>query len=167
MESELDILNSIQNVDLSKVETSFPLLKTGNVQAQIVEMTFSMKEKKDGDKYPNCMVKYALAQPWTTVAVDGAPAKDVQPGFTFSENIYMAPVTKKDGSVDNFGIQRLALLRECIHGKAAEGAKIQKEDFLGQTVMVKLKFDPAPRDKKTGEVFGPRTDVDGYVRKAR
>jgi hypothetical protein len=168
--SELDILNSLQNVDLSKIETSFPLLKTGNVLAQISKMEFASKGKKEdeNDQYINCKLEYTLQQPWETVPIDGAPSKAVSPGFKFTENIYCSPWTDPETKeVKNFGLQRLTLLRECIYGKAPPGTALKKEDFLGRTVMVKLKFEPAPVDKKTKQVMGPQTKVDGYVRKAK
>jgi hypothetical protein len=164
MENELDILNSLQQVDISKVETSYPLLATGNVQMQITSMSFGMKKKKDESTYPNCEIKFALMQPWKTVPIDGIPAKDIPPGFPMTKNIFMGTV-QKDGKEENYGLKELVTLRECIHGKAPEGARIQKEDFLGQTVLCKLKFDPAPVNKETKEVYGPRTDIVGYVRK--
>lgn len=167
MPIDLDILQSIQSVDLSKVETSFPILAGGIVSCQIQDIDISAKESKKGDTLPWATIKFALAQPWKTVPIDGAPSKDVAPGFSFTHRILLAPWTDpKTQEVKNIGIQELTLLRECIYGKAPEGTRLDPNELLGQTVMVKLKFEPAPRGKD-GETFGPRTEVSGYVRKAK
>lgn len=164
MSDELNIDALLANVDLATVETSFPILKGGVVQFQITEITNTPAESSD--KKPYVAIKYTLAQSWTTQPIDGAPAKDVAPGFPITERIYIFNWTDpKDGTVKNFGLTRLAMLREAVLGKATAGTRFNSAELLGQSVMLKLKFDPAPKNAKTGETYGPQTSVDGYVRK--
>ena len=91
--SEQDILNQLNDVDLSKVETSFPLLAPGIVPLTIgkVELRRDV-EKKGMDAKPYYFVEYSLAQPWKTIAFDGVESKPVNPGdrgATFNERIYI------------------------------------------------------------------------------
>lgn len=163
-----DILNEINNIDLSKVETSFPVLKSGVVKATIAEIEFDKKDKKDGSGVNRlAKIKYSLGQPWETQPHDGLPAKPIAPGFPVTETIYLDPFKdEKTGEEKNLGIARLALLRESVLGKAKEGDRFDIAQLIGREVILKLKFDPAPKNKKTGEVYGPQTTVDGYVRQA-
>ena len=153
MSSELDIMSKLDSVDLSTVQTDFPLLKSGIVTAQIVTV--------EPDNVKGCVViKYTLTQDWSDVE-----GKAVKPGFPFSEFIYLQDwEDPKTGEVKNFGVQRLAQLREAIYGKAAPGTKLALSELAGQTVTVRLNYNPAPTNKKTGEVYGPQTSVVGYVK---
>lgn len=161
MSQDIDIMQKLNDVDLSTVETSFPLLKTGIVQATITECGPQSKDDKSWLE-----LKYVLAQEWATQPHDGVPSKPVLPGFPITERIYLNDwEDPKSGETKNFGIQRAALLRECVLGKAQPGTRFIPSELIGQTVMLKLKFDPAPKNKKTGEVYGPQTTVDGYIRK--
>ena len=168
MSDDIDILQQIENVDLGKVETSYPLLKTGLCRLTIKSMEFKRIESKKGALQAWCLLEFVTAQQWETVAHDGLPVKPIAPGFPLKKRVYMEPSKDKTTGEDvNYGIKDLALLRECIYGKAPEGTRLQVSDFLGQEVIGKLKFDPAPKNKDTGETFGPRTEVDGYVRKPK
>lgn len=161
---DLDIMNNLDSIDLSKVETSYPILKTGIVPANIVFCEITKDDKVDAKPYVH--VKYTLGQEWETVSIDGAPSKVVNVGFPFNERIYFGTYEdKKTGEKKMYGVDRIAKLREAVFGKAEPGTKFNPGDLVGQTVTVKLKFDPAPKNTKTGEVYGPQTTVDGYVRK--
>lgn len=151
--NELDIMSALDSVDLSTVQTSFPILKGGVVSAQIASIEADNEKKR-------VQVKYTLTQEWSQV--DGIP---VHAGFGFNEFIYMNDWTDpKSGEVKNFGVQRLAQLREAVLGKAAPGVKFSIPDLLGQPITVTLKYEAAPTNKKTGEVYGPQTSVAGYVK---
>ncbi len=170
MSSEIDILQQINDIDLSKVETSFPLLATGAVLTNIIGCELKRDtEKKGSDAKPYIEVQYDLAQSWKTVERDGIPSKVVNPGdrgSKLTERIYIGTYEdKKDGSTKWYGVERYAQLREAAIGKAAEGAKINPAELLGQSVTIKLLFEPAPMNKDTKEVYGPRTSVSGYIRK--
>lgn len=163
---DLDILNDLNSIDLSKVETAFPILKTGIVSATITGCEVT-KDPNKPDAKPYVLVKYSLAAPWETVSIDGAPTKAVNPGFPFNERIYFGNYQDKTtGETKQYGVDRIAKLREAVFGKAAPGTKFAPEELVGQSITVKLKFDPAPKNSKTGETYGPQTTVDGYMRKA-
>lgn len=164
MSSELDIMEQLNSVDLSKVETSYPILKAGVVQAQIVEVSAVPAE---GDKKAYVNVKYTLAQPWESQPLDG-PSKPINPGFPISERVYINDWTDpKTGEVKNFGRVRLLQLREAVLGPIQPGEKLDFNALRGQSITLRLAFDPAPKNSKTGETYGPQTTVAGYVKKAK
>lgn len=169
--SEQDILNQLNEVDLSKVETSFPILAGGVVPANITDCKFVTEDskKRQGEKNVYLLVNYALAQPWKTVAHEGIPSKPINPGdrgSAFNERIYVGKtIDDKTGEEKWYGLDRIAKLREAVFGRAAEGSRIVPAELIGQTVTLTLKFEEAPKNKDTGETYGPRTSVSGYVRK--
>lgn len=166
MSQDIDILNQLDSVDLSTVETAFPLLKAGNVLTTISECKFT-KDEGD-DKKPYCLIKYTLAQPWETVTHGDLVTKPINVGFPITQRVYVGQYEDQNdgGKLKWYGLPQLTLLRECVFGKAPPGTKFNPAEMIGQNVTVKLKFDPAPVNKKTKEVYGPQTVVDGYVRKA-
>ena len=170
MSQDIDILDQINNLDLSKVETSFPILATGNVLCNVLQAVFTKDEEKGAAAKPYLDVKFALAQDWRTQAVDGIPSKTISPGqrgSEFSQRIYVGTyVDKKTGETKMYGVDTLAKLRESAFGIAPEGTRFNPAHLIGQQVTVKLTFNPAPKNKDTGEVYGPRTEITGYVRKA-
>jgi hypothetical protein len=166
--NETDVLQQIQDIDLSKVPTAYPILASGVVQATIVEFGFDQRENRKGETNNWAVVKYTLAQPWKTQPLDDTPSQEIAVGFPFTERILIKPWTDpKTGKETLLGLQRLALLREAVFGKAAEGTKFNGLELVGQSITLRLKFDPAPKNRETGEVYGPRTEVDGYVRAKR
>lgn len=163
--SELDIMSQLDAMNITDIETAYPLLKSGIVSAQIS----AISSEQDEGKPPYVKVEYTLAQDWETTPHEGRPIRTVATGFPLTERIYVQPwVDPKTGETKNFGRTRLAQLREAVLGEPKDGDKLS--DFtplMGQTIMLKLKFDPAPKNKKTNEVYGPQTTVDGYVRKGK
>lgn len=173
MSDAQDILSQLNEVDLSKVETSFPMLATGIVGFVITKSLFVSEDskKKPGEKNVYADLEYSLEAAWKTQPHEGVSSKPINPGdrgSKTSERIYIGKyIDKKDGSEKWYGLDRLAKLREAVFGKAAEGARFQPEELIGQSVLLNLKFNPAPINKDTGEVYGPRTEITGYVRKGK
>lgn len=170
MSDEHDILSQVNAIDLSKVETGFPILDSGLVQATILKCEMRRDTEKKGDAAkPYCYVEFALSSPHKTVAHEG-PSKVINPGdrgSTFNERIYVGKYTdKQSGEEKWYGIDRLAKLREAAIGKAAPGTNFNPQELISLPITLRLKFDPAPKNKDTGEVYGPRTNVDAYVKKA-
>lgn len=168
MSEDLNAITDINDIDLSTVETDFPLLATGIVAVQIQECELRANEKSGK---PFLHVKYALTQPHKTTDHGGLPVRTINPGdrgSTITESIYYGNYEdKKTGEIKKFGVDKIAKLREAVFGKAAPGTKFNPGEMLGQSLVVKLRFNPEPKNEKTGEVFGPRTEVQDYVRKAR
>lgn len=160
----------MDSIDLSKVETEFPIPAGGVLTAQIQDCEFRKDtEKKGPDAKPYLYVSYNFTQPWKTQAIDGGTSKEILPGgrgSTINERIYVGYYEdKKTGEQKTYGTDRLALLSECAIGKAQPGQKFDANALKGQAITLKLTFEPAPRNEKTGEVYGPRTSVSGYVRR--
>lgn len=164
MSNEIDQLTSLVNsVDLSTVQTSFPLLQSGVCQFQVQECGWQMPE--DTAKQPFLHIKMVTTQPWKTVPHEGAPVKEVAPGFPMTHRIYVGKYIDKKGEEKTYGIDAIARFRESAFGKASTGTRFNPEEMLGQMITVRLNFNPAPKNDKTGEVYGPRTEVVGFVAK--
>lgn len=168
--NELDIMSQLDSVDLSKVETSFPLLASGLVTVQVTACEFKRDTEKKADAKPYMLVELSLVAPWKTVARDGEASKEVNPGdrgSKITDRIYFGDYEdKKTGEMKKYGYDRMATLREAAFGKAQEGAKFSAipQEMLGQTITAELKFEAAPVNKDTKEVYGPRTSVARYVK---
>jgi len=171
MSDELDIMQQMDNIDLSTVETDFPLLASGIVTAQIQTCEWRRDtDKKGEDAKPYVRVKYNLTQEHKTCGHNGAEVKLIQPGArgsTISEDIYVGKYINKEGVEAWYGVDRLTKLREAVFGKAQPGTKFNVAEMPGQPITLRLKSDPAPQNSKTKEVYGPRTSVDDYVRGKR
>lgn len=173
MSNELDMMAMLDSVDLSKVETSFPLLASGVVTCQVSAIDFKRDTEKKADAKPYLMVELTLVSPWKTVPRDGEPSKPVNPGdrgCKLVDRIYFGDYEdKKTGEAKKFGYDRMATLRESAFGKATEGARFSSipQEMLGQTIQVELKFEAAPVNKDTKEVYGPRTSVARYIKAKR
>ena len=157
MSDEVDILSQLDNIDLSTVQTGFPLLKTG-----IVSMTITGFEDDRADNGTQILkVKLALAQPWQDV-----DSKTVNQGFPMTDFIrFNEWVDPKTNEKKNFGLLRVAELRAAVMGKAKPGDRFNREQLINQVVQVSLKYDPAPTNKTTKEVYGPQTTIARYITK--
>lgn len=165
--SDIDIMTAMDNIDLSKVETSFPILDSGIVTVQITKCEYSRDEKKGADAKPFCLVEMQLTTPWRTTPHNG-PSKPINPGdrgSKFTERIYVGQYEdKKTGELKWYGVDTLAKLRAAAFGPAAPGVKFNPAEMLGQTISVRLKFEAEPKGKD-GTVYGPRTSVSDYLAK--
>ncbi len=150
--SDIDILQQINDIDLSTVQTGFPLLKSGVVALTIQSFEDDVEKKA-------LKVKFVTAQPWEDI--DG---KVINPGFPQTDFIRFNTWTDPDsGKEKNFGVERIVALRAAVFGKAKPGDKFDRSALLGQQVQARLKYDPAPRNKKTQEVYGPQTTIEAYL----
>jgi hypothetical protein len=170
---DIDILQQINDVDLSKVETDFPLLASGIVTLNIDKLDWKQEESKKelGKTNTYLLCEFSLAQPWKTAPREGIPSKAINPGDRGSkiiERIYVGKkVDEKTGEEKWYGLDTITKLREAVYGKAAEGSKFDPNVLLGQQLQAELKFDPAPVNKETKEVYGPRTTIKNFIRKAK
>lgn len=164
--NDLDLMEAMNNIDLSKVETSFPLLDSGIVTVQVAKCEYKKDDKEDAKPY--CLIELNLVEPWKTVKFDGNESKPVLPGgrgSVITERVYVGTYEdKKTGETKWYGVDTLAKFREAVYGKAAEGVRFQPAEMLGQTLQVRLQFDPAPKGKD-GQTYGPRTSVAAYIKK--
>lgn len=170
MSSELDIMSQLDSVDLSKVETSFPILAGGVASGQVTACEFKRDTEKKADAKPYLFIELAITQPWSTQPREGEPGKPLNPGdrgMKTVKRIYFGDYEdKKTGETKKYGFDQMAAFRESAYGKAAEGSKFSSipTEMLGQNIKFVLKYDPAPKNKDTGEVYGPRTEVDRFIK---
>lgn len=166
MSTELDIMSQLNSVDLSKVETSFPILKPGILQFQIKEI--GVVTPDESDKKPFVGIEYTLLQPWESQPLDGGAAKPIAAGYPIRERVYVNDWTDpKTNEVKNFGRVQLLKLREAIFGPIQPGQRLDFNEMRGQTVTLRIGFDPAPKNRKTGETYGPQNTVEAYVKAKR
>lgn len=159
MSEEENVLNQLDSIDLSTVETSYPNLKTGHYHVRVVGCTVE-DGKKPGAK--NLVIKFALTE--ATEAVDG---RQVNPGFVIMQRVSLTKTFKDDGSPKYDPMPTLAKFREAIFGKATAGTQFMPlEQYIGQELDITVKFDANVVNKVTKEEYGPQSSVTGYVRKA-
>lgn len=170
--SDIDILQQMDNIDVSKVETSFPIPAEGLVRARVTSAKREQEpNKKKGGTNTFFEFEFAFTQDWRTQPINGNPSSPIPVGgrgSKMTKRVYVGQYEKKDGSgLAWYGIEELAKLRESALGKAPAGTSYSNlcDDVLGQEVTLVLKFDPAPKNKDTGEVYGPRTEITNYVAK--
>lgn len=167
MSEDLNAMINLDDIDLSTVETDFPLLASGLCGLQIQECEAKANEKS-GKLFIH--VKFAITQAHKTTNHGGLTVKTINPGdrgSTLNKDIYYGKYEDtKTGELKPYGLDELTRLREAVFGKAPPGTKFNCSEMLGQNLVGNLRFDPEPKNKKTGEVFGPRTEVASYVRKA-
>lgn len=171
MLDELKSMTDINDIDLSTIETDFPLLDSGIAPAQITECEIKTEEgKKTGKPQSYLHVKYNLTAGHKTTAHEGRIVKTINPGergSSITERIYYGVSYKKSDEGKAYGYDRIAKLREAVFGKATPGTKFAAAEMLGQNISLRLLFEPSPRNSDTGEVYGPRTSVADYIRKSR
>jgi hypothetical protein len=154
-----DILNQLDSVDLSTVETSYPLLKTGVYPTTVASC--QLEDQKAPKTGKNLVIKYTLTE--TAESVDG---RQVNPGFAIMERISLTKTFKDDGSPKYDPLPRLAQFREAIFGKAETGTGFMPlEQYIGQAITIRVKHDPHSKGRD-GTDYGPQSSVNGYVRKA-
>ena len=159
------IQDRLNQTDLTTIETSFPIPKAGLVAAMIADITENTVDDSGNElKAPFVAIKYTFTQDWETHPVNGV-SKPILAGFPLTERVYVSDWTDpKTGEVKNFGITQLTKLREAVYGPAKPGDQLIFQELLGQSLILRLKYDPAPKNKKTGETYGPQTTVSGYLK---
>lgn len=168
MSDELKAMEDLNNLDLSTVETDFPLLDSGIVSLQVQECEIKKDEEK-ADAYPYVHIKVALTAPHRTTGAAGRTVKTVSPGdrgSTLTHRIYFGTSYKKKEEGTKFGYDAIAKFRESVFGKAKPGDRFNPAEMLGQDLTARLAFEESPSDKN-GKTYSPRTSIADFVRKAR
>lgn len=154
----VDILNELNNVDLSTVK-GYPLLPSGVYDFEVKEMV--LEDQKSGSG-KNLVIKYALVDP--TTDIEGA---QVHPGYVVTERISLVKTFNEDGTERYNPLPRLKQFREAIFGKTSEGtAFMPLEQYFAQRITLRLKYEANVVNKKSKEEYGPQTSVAGYVKRA-
>lgn len=158
---DVDILSQIDSIDLASVETARPNLPSGVYLMQVKKMELvDQKAPKTGK---NLSIQLGLVEPAQSVPNHKGESQVLQPGFVTFDLISLTKTFREDGSVKYDPLPRLAKLREAVLG-SKDGKFMPLEQYVGQQVMVKVKYD-ADSKGKDGESYGPKTSVQDYVRR--
>lgn len=144
MSEEIDILQNLDSMDLTNVETGVPLIPEGLYEVSVLEAKTEPNKKKTGH---NLSLKFGLTQP--TTSLDG---KAINPNFPLFTIISLVKTEKYDPR------QNLAAFMECFKGTKA-GNFLPVEQFIGMTGNVRVKIDDSPE-------FGKKNVIARYVKKA-
>lgn len=138
-----DCLSILDNVDLAKVDRSFPILKEG---AYVVEIAkFETKENKSKNGH-NLYVTLKLTAPALTV--DG---KTMNAGFPINDLISLVRTEKYNP------LEKLADIQLAALGKQQSGFRFG--DYIGRKVTIRLKIEE-------DEEYGTKNRVARYVKAA-
>lgn len=143
MSQEIDILNDLDSMDLSNVETGLPLLPDGLYTLQVAEIETKANKKGTGS---NLNIKFVTTEPVTDL--NGNP---VNPGFPLFDLISLVKSEKYDP------IPKLAAFKEAVTGTKS-GSFNPLEQYLGLSVCVKLKIE---RDAE----YGDKNRIQRYIKK--
>lgn len=146
-----DILNAVENMDLTNVETDFPVLEQGICDFTIANMQAETSKNGNGT---NIIVELKTAMPYKT-----RKGEVKQPGFPLRDSIYIPNDTtsEKGATAMRMSQQKLAQLKLSVFG-TQEGAFGKFEQYVGKTVSARLKIE-------SDEQFGDRNRVAAYVRR--
>jgi hypothetical protein len=129
----------VPNVDLTTVETGIPLLADGLYEVRVEEMTVAPTKNGDSNMLN---IKLSLEQSATTTG-----GESVSPGFPIYDRIWL-------GTTDKYTpAKRLASLMDGFLG--ARSPKLNTEDFIGKTGVVRLKI-------RRDETYGESNEVKAY-----
>lgn len=159
---DVDILSQIDNIDLSTVETARPNLPSGVYLMTVKKV--ELQDQKAPKTGKNLSIQLGLVEPATSVPNHKGETQTLQPGFPVFDLISMTKTFRENGEVKYDPLPRLAKFREAVLG-SKDGKFMPLEQYLGQQVMVKVKFE-ADSKGKDGESYGPKTSVQDYVRRA-
>lgn len=163
MSNDIDILTQIDNIDLSTVDTDRPQLPSGLYEMKVAKMELvDQKAPKTGK---NLQIQLGLVEPALSVPNSKGEQQKLNPGFSVFDLISLTATFNEDGSKKYDPLPRLAKFREAVIGDKA-GRFMPLEQYIGQTVMVKVAYSATNVDKRSGEDYGPKTSVKDYVRRA-
>ena len=133
----------LDNLDLSTVETGFPLLPDGIVEVSVSEV--SIKPNKAGTGQ-NLTIKLVTTQPMTDLN-----GKAINPGFPVFDLISLTPTAKYDPR------PKLAEFKESATGSKT-GSFNPPEQYLGAVLTVRLKVERSSE-------FGDKNRIVRYIKK--
>jgi hypothetical protein len=143
MSTEIDILSSLDSLDLTNVSTGFSIIPAGLYEVSVAEMKIEPNKKGTGH---NCNAKLALTQP--TTAIDG---KTVNPGFPIFHTISLVETDKYKPA------SSLAAFKECFTGTKA-GTFMPVSQFIGNTGSVRVTVE-------TSDQYGQQNRIARFVKK--
>lgn len=150
MSQDIDILNKLEETDLSGVPTAYPLLPTGAFPVKVQKI--ELEDQKPPRTGKNLVIAFALTEP--AVSTEGQP---LQPGYVITDRISLTQTEKYDP------LPRLAQFREACLGDKS-GKFMPLEQYVEQTMTIRTKHQ-VNSVGKDGTEYGPQTSVAGYVKK--
>lgn len=150
MSDQIDSLSDLQNVDLSGVDTSFPVIAPGAYRFKVADVQVVPNKNKDGN---NFVVKLTLDQLVMSVPDAGGAAREISPGFPLTHLISMKPTEKYDQSAIN---RNLAGFQEAVLGR--KGSLLPLTQYVGLDVTCQVKVEESAE-------FGKQNRVSRFVKK--
>src|ERR1035437_7278847 len=143
MSTEIDILSSLDSLDLTNVSTGFPVIPAGLYEVSVNEIKIEPNKKGTGH---NLNAKLALTQPAT--AIDG---KVVNPGYSLFHTISLVETDKYKPA------SSLAAFKECFTGTKS-GTFMPVSQYIGNTGSVRVSVE-------TTDAYGTQNRIAKFVKK--
>lgn len=149
-----DVLNELESLDMTTVQTALPVLKAGTYEVVVAELKFDENKAQTG-KLLN--IKLTLTTPAKAeTGLDGIE-RDVSPGFPIFDRISAVRTFKEDGTTVKYDpIPRFAAFKEGVTGSKT-GAFMPIEQYIGKKVGVRLAVED-------DEQFGRKNVVKRYIK---
>lgn len=145
-----DNIINLDTLDLTKVDTGFPIVPAGLYQATVAEIRAEPNNKGTGQ---NLKIKLTLNEP--TNDLSGNPTN---PGFPIFDLISLVESRDDSGNIKYDPRKRLAAFKEGVTGNK-EGSFNPLEQYLGMTCTIRVKVEDDPE-------YGKSNRVNRYVKKA-
>lgn len=147
-ENKIDLSNDLMNMDLSSVQTSFPLVNPGIYPVRVAAISMVDNKEKTGK---NIKIEFQITEAAVGVA-DGQPC-EIKPGYPLHFNISLVQTEKYDPR------QKLAQLMECFLG-TKNAAIMPLEQFLNLEGTVKVGHS------KATDQYASSAQVDRLIKRA-
>jgi hypothetical protein len=150
-----DILNELQNLDLSTVQTAMPILHDGVYEATVAEVKIEPNSKKDGN---NVNIKTTLnyaAKGWVKNARGEKEDRDVAPGFPVYDTISLKETRKENGELKYDPRPSVARFMEGVLGSRT-GNFFPLDQYIGRRVMIRVKTEES-------EEYGDKARIRKYT----
>lgn len=144
---DIDILNDMDNVDLSSVNTDFPLLPKGTYEFTVTEAQVVSSKNREGGKVFE--VKAALNQQARSTL-----GREINAGFPLTFRVGLTPTEKYTQQAI---AENLAKFQEAVLGN--KGRFMPMEQYIGKTFKANIGID------KT-EQYGERNEFLRLLKKA-
>jgi hypothetical protein len=150
MQNEVDIFDSLGEVDFDSVETTMPVIAPGLYEFKITNMA---REPWKSGKGSSLAITLSLE----SEATDITGEKVINPGFPLFDRISLVNKGKYDPRVP---------IKRFLQAVGMDDQPFDQsfQSYLGLTVQAKTKVTPERTDPDTGATYPARAEVSSYVK---